>query len=187
MERAILPLSNHAEWVGWLSGHWAASLGPSASLSPLFFHLNGRPWEKCGSVSCFWVCRGERERERHKICKGGEEKPSSPAFACLGEEDGKQCHQNNIVKFCRCKITVLLVKFLSMNSLTEYIRRNNVHRWFHVWSLLLSVKKPDSFIDGKCTQQKIFPLKIYRWNYSVCISIEKSSTDERRRWLWHMQ
>jgi hypothetical protein len=49
-----------------------------------------------------------------------------------------------------------------MNSPTEYIRRNNVHRWFHVWSLLLSVKKPDSFIDGKCTQNK----KYSRWKYT---------------------
>jgi hypothetical protein len=45
-------------------------------------------------VSFFWVSRGE---ERNKICKGGEEKPSSPALACPGEEDGKQCHQNDIV------------------------------------------------------------------------------------------
>ena len=45
-------------------------------------------------VSGFWVSRGgegEKERERNKCYKGGEEKPSSPAFARLGEEDGVQC------------------------------------------------------------------------------------------------
>jgi len=48
-----------------------------------------------------WVVLGflgkwEGERGRNKHCKCGG-KPSSLAFACLGEEDGKQCHKNGTI------------------------------------------------------------------------------------------
>jgi hypothetical protein len=50
---------------------------------------------------------GFTERERERRCKGRKEKPSSLAFARLGEENENQYHQNN---------TVCSFFFFSMNS-----------------------------------------------------------------------
>jgi hypothetical protein len=97
----------------------------------------------------------------------------------------------------RCKIITSSVNFLLTNSLTAKVRRRIVHHLFHIFSLILLVKKnTDGFTNEKYTQKKIFVRNIptqnipsvmvaytinifklsvkYRWDMSIGIHVGDS-------------
>jgi len=71
-----------------------------------------------------------------------------------------------------CKITILSVKNLSIALPTECIRLNTVRWWFHVWLLLLMVKKKTRWFYKQ--KMHVKKLSIYWRNYSICIANGKS-------------
>ena len=72
---ATLALSSHGDGVGWLGRPlWSHPRVACKAWLSWFFHHCGRPWGGVGYVEVFGQMEGgERERERNKSWKGGEE------------------------------------------------------------------------------------------------------------------